>query len=316
VSPSSTAAAPPIRLDGRAAIVTGAGRGLGRAHAIELARRGAAVLVNDPGVARGGEADAGRGPADDVVGEIRAAGGRAEASYHDVSDSVAAKAMVAAACDAFGRLDILVTNAGINRLSPFGDCKTDDFAAIVGVHLFGTFHAARPAYDVMKAAGYGRIIMTTSQIAWCGKADSPAYGAAKGGILGLLATMHLTAPADGITVNAVAPFAFTRAAEGVFPDALRPLLDPAQVSALVAFLACEGCSLNGEVLIAGGGHFAAAETRESVGIDIDDPAEITAERLAQEIGAMTDMTGAIRYTDAMEAVGVTFARLKQRAGLD
>jgi NAD(P)-dependent dehydrogenase (short-subunit alcohol dehydrogenase family) len=304
-----------IRLDGRSAIVTGAGRGLGRAHALELARRGAAVLVNDPGVARGGAADAGHGPADAVVAEIRAAGGQAEASYHDVSDPSAAKSMVEAACDAFGGLDILVTNAGINRPAPFDACTAEDFAAIVGVHLFGTFHPCRAAYGVMKAAGYGRIIMTTSQIAWAGKADSPAYGAAKGGILGLLATMRLTAPADGIAVNAVAPFAFTRAAEGVFPEALRPLLDPAQVSALVAFLASDTCTLNGEVLVAGGGHFAAAETRESVGIDIDYPNAITAERLAGEIGAMMDMSGALRYADAMEAVGATFARLKERAGI-
>ncbi len=157
--------------------------------------------------------------------------------------------------------------------------------------------------------------MTTSQIAWEGKRDSPAYGAAKGGILGLLATLKLTAPDHGIRVNALAPFAFTRAGEGVFPDALRPWLDPAQVSAMVTYLVSDACPLNGEILIAGGGHLAAAETRESVGIDIDDPSAITAEAIADRIGSIMAMAGSLRYVDAMEAVGTTFARLKSRAGL-
>jgi len=158
--------------------------------------------------------------------------------------------------------------------------------------------------------------MTTSQIAWEGKRDSPAYGAAKGGILGLLATLKLTAPSDGIRVNALAPFAFTRASEGVFPEALRPWLDPAQVSAVVAYLVSDTCTLNGEILIAGGGHLAAAETRESVGIDIDDPAAITAETIADRIGSIMAMNGSLRFDDAMEAVGLTFARIKSRAGVN
>lgn len=305
-----------IKLDGRTALVTGAGGGLGRAHALELARRGANVVVNDLGVTRAGTGTPDPGPARTVVAEIENAGGRAFASNHDIGDAVAAREMVDEACRRFGGLDILVTNAGINRVAAFDNCDPGDFGEIVRIHLFGTFHPCRAAWDVMKDAGYGRIIMTSSQIAWAGKEDSPAYGAAKGGILGLLATLKLTAPAHGIRINAVAPFAWTRAAEGVFPEALRPLLDPAQVSALVTVLASESCPVNGEILVAGGGHFAAAETRESVGIDFDDPGDVTADALLAKWEQLTDMTGAIRYADALEAVGVTFDRLKRQAGLD
>ncbi|MDH3232135.1 MAG: SDR family NAD(P)-dependent oxidoreductase [Alphaproteobacteria bacterium] len=304
-----------ISLEGRVALVTGAGRGLGRAHVLELAQRGVKVIVNDVGGDRGG-GNPSRGPADDVVAEIVGNGGSALADYSDVTDAAAVERMVEGGLDAFGRIDAVVTNAGINRLAAFSDITMEDFAAIVGVHLFGTFNVVRAAYPALKASGSGRIVMTTSQIAWAGKADSPAYGAAKGGIQGLLATLRLTAPADGIMVNAVAPFAFTRAAEGVFPEALRPLLDPAQVSALVAYLASEACAVNGETLVAGGGHFAAAETRESVGIDFDDMNAITVEALASRLDEIRDMDGAILYDDALQAVGATFARLKARAGID
>ena len=303
-----------ISLDGRAILVTGAGRGLGRAHAIELARRGASVLVNDRDVARGGE-DTDDDPADAVVGEIRAAGGTAIASRDDVADPAAAAHMVEQAVDAFGRLDGVVTNAGINRLAPFGEMSLSDFQAIVATHLYGTVNVVHAAYAAMKRQGHGRIVMTTSQIAWEGKPDSPAYGVAKGGIDGLLATLRLTAPADGILVNGLAPFAFTRAAEGVFPEALRPLLDSSQVSALVAWLMSDGCRENGRIFIAGGGHFAVAETRETRGIDIDDPADINAEFLAARITEITDPAEAIVYEDAMAAVGATFERLKRLAGL-
>jgi len=304
-----------ISFDGRVVIVTGAGRGLGRAHALELARRGARVVVNDFGGERSG-ANPSNIPADEAVAEIVANGGQAVADHCDVADAKAAARLIECGLDAFGRIDAVVTNAGINRLAEFPETTAEDFAAIVGVHLFGTFNVVSAAYDALKTSGSGRIVLTTSQIAWEGKTDSPAYGAAKGGIQGLLATLRLTAPADGIKVNAVAPFAFTRAAEGVFPEALRPLLDPAQVSALVAYLASASCGLNGETLIAGGGHFAAAETRESVGIDFDDIGAITAETIAARLGEIRDMDGAILYGDALEAIGVTFDRLKTRAGID
>lgn len=298
-----------ISLDGRVAVVTGAGRGLGRTHAIHLARRGAKVVVNDAGEARGGGPEAGL-PADDVVAEIEGAGGVAVADRNTVADAEAAEDIVARALSEFDRLDIVVTNAGINRLASFEDVTPRDFADILAVHLFGTFNVIRAAYPAMRAAGYGRIVMTASQIAWKGKDDSPAYGAAKGGILGLMETLKLTAPAHGILVNAIAPLALTRAGEGVFPEPLRPFLGTGQVSELVAFLASEACSLNGEVLIAGACHVAVAETRESVGIDFDNPDNISAEILAARMPEILNSEGAIHYRDAMDAVGVAFERLK------
>ena len=298
-----------ISLDGRVAVVTGAGRGLGRAHALQLARRGARVVVNDAGLGRGGE-PGDDDPAAEVVAEIDAFGGAAVADRNSVADAAAAEDIVARALDAFGRLDIVVTNAGINRLAPFEDTTAEDFADILAVHLFGTFNVIRAAYPTLRAAGYGRIVMTSSQIAWEGKADSPAYGAAKGGILGLMETLKLTAPDHGVLVNAIAPLALTRAGEGVFPDVLRPYLGPEQVSEVVAFLASETCQLNGEILISGACHLAMAEARETAGIDFDAAEEITAETVAARLSDIRDSTGAIRYRDAMVAVGATFERLK------
>ena len=299
----------PISLKGRVAVVTGAGRGLGRSHALQLAGRGAKVVVNDPGHSRDGSPEDEQ-PADAVVAEIRDFGGVAISDRYSVADGADAERIVARAVDAFGQLDIVVTNAGINRLARFEDTTSEDFTGILAVHLFGTFNVLRAAYPVMREAGYGRIVMTTSQIAWEGKADSPAYGAAKGGILGLMETLKLTAPEHGILVNALAPLALTRAGEGVFPEPLRPYLQPRQVSELVAFLASEACNLNGEILIAGACHVATAETRETVGIDFDDPAAITAEALAARLPEIQNSEGAIRYRDAMAAVGATFERLK------
>ena len=281
---------------------------MGRAHALELARRGARVVVNDIGVARGGDHPS-KDPARQVVEEIRHLGGEALANSDNVAESEAATRLIERTLDEYGRIDVVVTNAGINRLAEFDTVTVNDFNDILAVHLFGTFHIVQAAYDAMAGQKYGRIIMTTSQIAWEGKSDSPAYGAAKGGILGLMATLRLTAPDHGIRVNAVAPFALTRAAKGVFPEELEPYLQPSQVSALVAYLASEACRENGETFIAGGGHFATAETRESVGIDYDDPSEISAESLMARLAEIKDMKNAVVYDDAMAAVGATFSRL-------
>lgn len=304
-----------ISLEGRSVLITGAGRGLGRAHALELARRGARIVVNDYGVTRGGDSPDGTA-AEAVVAEIRALGGEAIANTDSVAEVAGTRRMVEAALDSFGRLDAIVANAGINRLAPFEEMSLADFHDIVSTHLFGTVNVVHAGYPALRRAPDARILLTSSQIAWGGKADSPAYGVAKGGILGLLATLRMTAPAHGILVNCLAPFAFTRAGEGVFPEALRPLLDPAQVSALVAWLVSTECRENGRIFIAGGGHFAAAETRETVGIDIVDPDAITTESLAARVDEILDPTDAILYDDALLAVGATFARLKKLAGID
>jgi NAD(P)-dependent dehydrogenase (short-subunit alcohol dehydrogenase family) len=302
-----------ISLEGRVAIVTGGGRGLGRAHALELARRGSAVLVNDLGSDIAGEGRSSE-PAEAVAEEIRQAGGRAAASPHDVSDPDEVEAMVGAAVAALGGLDILVNNAGNLFHHTVADHPLDRFDAILKVHLYGSFYASRAAAKIMRAGGWGRIVMTTSQVGFFGKAESGAYATAKMGILGLMATLNLETAPDNVYVNAVSPFAYTRMAEEAFPAALAPHLDPGQVAAAVTFLASDACTNGGNILVAGGGHFSAARMVESRGIDIEDPGDITAEAIAARWPEISDMAQAIAFPDAMAAVGATFAKIQAKAG--
>jgi len=303
-----------IRHDGRAAIITGAGRGLGRAYALELARRGAAVVVNDPGFNLRGDDAVQRAPADAVVAEIAAAGGRAVADYGDVADPAQAAAMVERAVAAFGRIDIVVNNAGNNRRDTFAETGVDDLRAVLDVHLVGSFNVTRAAWPHMAARRYGRIVLTASQVSFYGKVDSVAYGAAKGAITGLMHGIRLSATPLGIAVNCISPFAMTRMGDA-FPQGIAHLIDPAQVAAAVAWLTAEVCPLNGEIVIAGGGHFAVARTVESRGIDLPDPGAVTAEALAAAWPRIADMDRPLVYGDALKAVGATFDAVKRRAGL-
>jgi NAD(P)-dependent dehydrogenase (short-subunit alcohol dehydrogenase family) len=303
-----------ITLEGRVAIITGAGRGLGRAHALEFARRGARVVVNDPGFNLRGDDPGDKAPADEVVRDIVASGGHAVASFHDIAQPDQARALVDLALKTWDRVDIVVNNAGNSRHGVLMKMTLDDFRAVLDVHLLGAFLVTQAAYPAMVKAGYGRIVMTTSQVGFFGKGDAIAYGAAKAGLLGLMHGIKLDSATHGILVNAISPFALTRMG-AIFPRELERLIDPAQVSAGVAYLASERCKLNGEILIAGGGHFALARTVESQGIDIDDPADVSAELVAERWNEIADMKGAGIYADALVAVGVTFARLKKLAGL-
>jgi len=308
-------AAKPIRLDGRAALVTGAGRGLGRAYAIELAARGAAVVVNDPGVNLRGDDAGDRGPAGQVVDEICKAGGRAVADFGSVTDPGDAEHMVRRATEAFGRLDIVVNNAGNNRRSVFADIDPADFASVLDAHVNGTFRVTRAAWPVMAQQRYGRVVFTTSQVGFYGKIDSVSYGTAKAAVIGLMHGLRHSAEPAGIKVNCISPFAVTRMGD-VFPKEISALIDPAQVAAAVAFLAAEDCPLSGEILIAGGGHFALARTMETRGIDIDDPKQVTAELLRARLGEIADFDRPLIYADALKAVGATFDRVKRVAGIE
>jgi NAD(P)-dependent dehydrogenase (short-subunit alcohol dehydrogenase family) len=298
-----------IRLDGRIALVTGAGRGLGRAYALELARRGAAVVVNDPGVNIRGDDAGDSAAADGVVAQITAAGGRAVADYGSVADRQAAAAMVRRAVDDFGGLDIVVNNAGNNRRNTFADTTLEDLRATLDVHLVGTFLVTQAAWPVLAARRNGRIVFTTSQVGFYGKIDSVAYGAAKMGLIGLMHGIRLSAEPLGIKVNCISPFALTRMGD-VFPQDIAGFIDPAQVAAAVVLLSSEQCPVCGEIVIAGGGHFATARTLESRGIDIDDPADVSAETLAARWREIADLRDPLLYPDALTAVGVTFARVK------
>lgn len=307
-----------IRFDGQVAIVTGAGRGLGRAHALDLARRGAFVVVNDVGTATVSGLGQDASVAQAVVAEIVASGGQAMADGSDVADPAATEALVARVITECGRVDVLVCNAGNQRFLHFAETTRADYDSLIGIHLGGSFNMARACWPHMAAAGYGRIIFTCSQVGFYGQVDAVVYGAAKNGVLGLMHGMKLDAMAAGIRVNCISPFAYTRMVADLFPRELAEDLAPNRVAAGVSYLASRDCMLNGEVLIAGGGHFAIARTIETLGIDIADPGGVTAEAVHAAIGQITDTTRVGMYPNALGAVQVTFDRLvaqaKARAG--
>ncbi len=302
-----------LGFDGQVAIVTGAGRGMGRAYALDLARRGAIVVVNDLGTRTVSGEGRDDGVAGAVADEIRAFGGKAMADASDVANPAEVEAMVAKAIDAFGRIDIAVNNAGNQRFLRFAETTREDYDSLIDIHLGGAFNVARACWPHMAARNYGRIVFTTSQVGFYGQVDAVAYGAAKAGIFGLMQGVKLDALASGIRVNCISPFAFTRMVEDLFPRALAQDLSPEHVAAGVTYLASRECKLNGEVLIAGGGHFCIARTIETLGLDIDDPAGVTADAAAAHIDRITDTRRIEMYPDALAAVQVTFDRLMTRA---
>jgi len=243
---------------GRVAIVTGAGRGIGRAHARLLAERGAKVVVNDLGGSMEGKgADA--GPADSVVAEIRAAGGEAVPDTHDVSTPEGGEAIVASALENFGRIDIVVNNAGIIRYSGLPEVDLDNLEAHLAVHLLGSFNTTRAAWPHFEEQGYGRVVLTTST-GLLGLENNLSYATAKAGLIGLARSAKLAGEKHGIKVNLIAPAAQTRMAGGEAPKDARP--EPGQpnmpseaVAPMVAFLAHENCPVSGEIYVAGADRF-------------------------------------------------------------
>lgn len=302
-----------IRFDGRVALITGAGRGMGRSHALDLARRGATVVVNDAGFRTVAGTDRDPAVAEAVAEEIRRSGGRASADSSDVSVPAEATKAVEDAVARFGKLDIVVNNAGNQRFLRFAETERSDYESLIGTHLGGTFNITKAAWPHMARAGYGRLVFTTSQVGFYGQVDAVAYGAAKAGIMGLMHGIKLDSVATGIKVNCISPFAFTRMVVDLFPRELADHIAPEHVSAGVSYLASEECKLNGEVLIAGGGHFCIARTIETNGIDIADPAQVTAENVAANIDTIADTSRFQLYPDALAAVSVTFDRLSRQA---
>ena len=232
-----------ISFEGRVAIVTGAGGGLGRAYALELARRGARVLVND---VRDAQA---------VVDEITAAGGEAAASADSVSTMEGGQAIVQAALDAFDTVDIVINNAGIVRDRSFANMTTEEVEAVLDVHLRGSFHVTQPAYRVMKANGYGRLLFVTSASGLFGNFGQANYAAAKMGLVGLARTVAIEGQKYGIQANALAPLAHTSMTDGLFGGAINDF-EPAHVVPMALYLVSEGSTLTGEIFSAGGGRFA------------------------------------------------------------
>jgi NAD(P)-dependent dehydrogenase (short-subunit alcohol dehydrogenase family)/acyl dehydratase/putative sterol carrier protein len=291
-----------IRFDGQVAVVTGAGGGLGRTYALELAKRGARVVINDLGGARDGSG-ASTHPADAVVQEIINAGGSAVANYDSVTSPDGAQNIVQTAIDHFGRLDILVNNAGILRDKSFAKMTPDMWRAVFDVHLQGAFNVTHPAFKVMRQQGYGRIIMTTSAAGLFGNFGQTNYGTAKMALVGFMNSLKLEGNKYDIKVNTVAPLATTRLTEDVLPPDFAAQLQPEFVTPLILYLCSEQCRVSGGVYNAGMGHYSRAAVVSGPGVWLGDGAAIPSpEEIATNWQAVISLKGAQAYHDANAAL--------------
>ena len=279
-----------VDLSGQVAVVTGGGRGIGRAHALLLAERGAAVVVNDIGAGidgSGADADV----AGEVVDEIERAGGRALASTDDVATPEGGAALVTKALDAFGSLELLVHNAGVVLAGPFADQPMADVRRVLDVHLLGAWHVGQPAWKAMAEGGYGRIVLTTSGAIF-GHPMVGAYAAAKHGLIGLTKAMHQEAALSGldIKVNAVAPIGATRMAREAQKERFGDLMDPAAVAAVVVYLLSPQSPCSGEVFHAGGSHACRIFVGQTLGWAAG-RAGVTPEEIADHLGEAIALDG-------------------------
>ncbi|MEV0672561.1 SDR family NAD(P)-dependent oxidoreductase [Mycobacterium sp. NPDC050441] len=253
-----------LRFDDRVAVITGAGRGLGREYALLLASKGAKVVVNDPGGSLAGDG-ADTAPAQQVVDEIVSAGGEAIAVTDSVATPEGGQAIIGTAVEHFGRVDILIHNAGTVRRGSLKEMSYDDFDSVLDVHLRGAFHVVRPAFPLMCEAGYGRVVLTSSIGGLYGNHEVANYAAAKAGILGLCNVVALEGAAEGVVCNTIVPGAVTRMAEGLDTSAYPPM-GADLVAPAVGWLAHESCSVTGEFFVAIAGRLARAVVAESPGV--------------------------------------------------
>lgn len=275
-----------ISFENQVAIVTGAGGGLGRCHALELARRGARVVVNDLGGAMDGTGGS-SAAADAVVAEIRAAGGEAIANGGSVSDRAGARSMVDDAMNAWGRVDVLINNAGILRDRSFAKMTLDDFQLVMDVHLMGAVNCTHAVWPIMREQNYGRILMTTSPTGLYGNFGQTNYGAAKLAQVGFMHSLKIEGAKNNIHTNTIAPVAATRMTEDLIPEAAQAKLGPELVTPAAIFLVSEGAP-NGVILQAQGGKFSMACIVENHGVDLGVDAD--ADDIAAHYEQIVDMT--------------------------
>ncbi|WP_431901188.1 SDR family oxidoreductase [Nonomuraea sp. bgisy101] len=288
-----------LRFDGKVAIITGAGHGLGRSHALLLAERGARVVVNDLGGALDGTG-ASTGPAAEVVETIRKNGGEAVANTDNVATPEGAKAIVQSAVDAFGRVDIVVNNAGILRDKSFGKMTVEEFDAVLAVHVRGSYLVSQATYPYLKEQGYGRIVNTSSPAGLFGNFGQANYSTAKMGLVGLTKTLAIEGARSGIKANAIAPIAWTRMTEALLPAEFEAKFTAERVSALVAFLAHESCEASGEVFSVGGGKVARVFVAEGPGWKTDD---LSPEAIADNWDSiMVEQPYVLSAADSMKAM--------------
>ena len=296
-----------IRFDGKVAIVTGAGGGLGRQHALELARRGAKVVVND----LGGSVDGSGGSsaaADAVVAEIKAAGGEAISNGSSVTDDAGVALMIKQAMDAWGRIDILIANAGILRDKSFSKMEMADFELVVNVHLMGTVKPVKAVWEIMKEQNYGRIVVTTSSSGMYGNFGQSNYGAAKLGIIGFMNTIKLEGQKNNIHINAISPVAATRMTENLMPAPVLEKLKPEYVTPGVVYLASEEAP-TGAILTAGAGAFALSRIYETEGVYLGEGG-LSVEEVRDNWAKIADPSGQQAYVTGGEQSGKFFRKLQ------
>jgi NAD(P)-dependent dehydrogenase (short-subunit alcohol dehydrogenase family) len=289
-----------VRFDNRVAIVTGAGNGLGRSHALLLASRGAKVVVNDPGGAVDGKGG-NHAAADKVVDEIKAAGGVAVPNYDSVAEARSAANIVKTAVDSFGTVDIVVNNAGVLRDKTFHNMTTDDFDFVVKVHFLGTAYVTHAAWPILRAKAYGRVVVTSSNSGIYGTFGQSNYGGAKLAVVGFMNALRLEGQKYNIMINALAPIAATRMTGDVMPAPVLEKLNPQFVSPMVAYLCSEQCQRTGDIWSAGGGTFARIEYREAEGLKIGGRAP-TIEDVADNIDKIADVSASRVFRTAGEEV--------------
>lgn len=287
-----------VRFDDRVAIVTGAGAGLGRSHALLLASRGTKVVVNDPGGSVDGTGGA-NAAADQVVATIKAAGGEAVASYASVAEEASAQSIIDTAMNTWGRLDILVNNAGVLRDKAFNNMPMEDYEFVNQVHHFGTVYCTKAAWPIMRKQQYGRIVVTTSGSGTVGNFGQANYGAAKMAVNGLINVLRHEGAKYNIRCNAISPSALTRMTESLLPPDIGPWMKPELVSPVVAWLCSEQCDQNGEIMAATAGGFARVQYFVTEGAQFDPAEPVSIEMVRDSMDRIRDLSTAKPYLGMM-----------------